>query len=256
LNDSRIRLIRQPTRLGILGNFNAAIQAAAAERIKPLGDDDELAPRCLEHAIEALKIAEFVSIANILWDGLAPYEWTDSSPVESAFRRRGLHPDSLRVDCISPTNIAFSRRVWQQLGPYRCGYGNAFDYDFTMRAYAEFDSVRIETPLCLFRRWELSESCQNTRSLDNCRDLAAILEELARQYPEWAGNVARRALRLGPDLMIGFVKQSRDQRPPWKELGEGLGHLLRTEQLFSHRLWRRLVSVTSRNKKVNSAVPE
>jgi glycosyltransferase involved in cell wall biosynthesis len=227
--DPRVRTVVQPSNLGILENFNACIGASSGAIVKPLCDDDELAPRCLEYAVEALHAAEFVSIDNVLWDGLGAYEWPETGPVEWIVRRRGLSPASLRVDCISPTNIAFTRRVWREAGPYRRAYGNSFDYDFTMRVYAEFDSVRIATPLCLFRRWELSETYKNTQPCEILCQLAAILEELAARYPEFRGNVSSRALRVGADLVVGFFVEARHGRYHWRELREGLHRVLRTQ---------------------------
>jgi glycosyltransferase involved in cell wall biosynthesis len=55
--DSRIRAIRQPTNLGMTGNFNSALELADGEFVKLLCADDLLAPESIAKQVEALDAA-------------------------------------------------------------------------------------------------------------------------------------------------------------------------------------------------------
>ncbi|HUP75951.1 MAG TPA: glycosyltransferase family 2 protein [Acidimicrobiales bacterium] len=52
--DSRIRAIRQPTNIGMTGNFNSALELARGEYVKLLCADDLLAPESIAKQVEAL----------------------------------------------------------------------------------------------------------------------------------------------------------------------------------------------------------
>jgi glycosyltransferase involved in cell wall biosynthesis len=204
--DPRIRAVRQPSNLGILGNFNACINESRGAIIKPLGDDDELAPRCLESVDLASRTVDLVTVRNVLWRGTAPHGWPAVRRVEFVRRAAGLSLESLKVDCISPTNLAFSRKLWERLGPYSSSVGMTFDYDFAVRAYAESDSVFINTPLCLFRHWAESETCRHPRPFETRAHMAAILDQLSIHYPTQGCAIASRSRLVLADTALAVLK--------------------------------------------------
>jgi hypothetical protein len=81
-----------------------------------------------------------------------------------------------------------------------------FDYDFAVRAYAESDSVIINTPLCLFRHWAESETCLHPRPFETCVHLAATLDQLSIDYPMHGSAIASRSRRLLADTALTVLK--------------------------------------------------
>jgi hypothetical protein len=158
-----------------------------------------------------------VAVRNVLWRGTEPCAWPAVQRVEFVQRAAGLSFESLKVDCISPTNLAFSRSLWGRLGPYSTSVGMTFDYDFAVRAYAESDSVIINTPLCLFRHWAESETCRHPRPLETCVHLAATLDQLSIRFPAYGSAIGARSRRLLADTALVFVKEARAGRirPRW-----------------------------------------
>jgi glycosyltransferase involved in cell wall biosynthesis len=55
--DARVRVVRQPANLGMVGNLDAALRLADGEHAMLLCDDDWLAPRCVELALASLAAA-------------------------------------------------------------------------------------------------------------------------------------------------------------------------------------------------------
>ena len=52
--DHRVRIMRHPRNIGLTGNFNALLAAAAGELVMVLADDDWLEPTYVEHCLAAL----------------------------------------------------------------------------------------------------------------------------------------------------------------------------------------------------------
>lgn len=231
-SDPRLRVMTQPVNLGIRENFNACISASRGELIKPLGDDDELAPECLEAIVSASAAVDFVVVRDKLWRGVDAYRWPTISGVKQRHRKAGLSWDRLLVDAISPTNCAFSRRLWHLIGPYRSDVGMAFDYDFTVRAYAKFDTIVIDTPLCLFRQWSGSETVSHPRRLEAAGNIATILTRLAKLHPEHSGIIARRGRRLLADTVLELCRGYRSDRLGCNSFRNVLGSTLEL-----HRAW-------------------
>jgi glycosyltransferase involved in cell wall biosynthesis len=62
-NDSRVRYVRNPQRLGFAANFSRCFELAQGEYIKYLNDDDRLRPRCVETLASVMQANPGVRLA-------------------------------------------------------------------------------------------------------------------------------------------------------------------------------------------------
>jgi glycosyltransferase involved in cell wall biosynthesis len=65
LADPRVRIVRNPTRLGLAGNWNRAASEARGRYVKLLAQDDLLYPRCLELQVAAMERPENAGICLV-----------------------------------------------------------------------------------------------------------------------------------------------------------------------------------------------
>jgi glycosyltransferase involved in cell wall biosynthesis len=158
--DQRIRLVRNPERLGAEGNWNKAISEARGEFVKLLCHDDLLAATCVERQVSVLlaqgnHLVSLVSCARGIVD----------SDGRLTMRRRWFRKDTLlkgrqaiRTTMRSGTNLIgeptatlFRAADARRLGGFDGRHAYVIDLDYWVRLLAEGDFYYIAESLCSFR---------------------------------------------------------------------------------------------------------
>lgn len=139
IGDDRVRYVRNPTRLGMAGNWNAVLDRCAAPLVGLLMDDDELLPGFLPAVLERFKAEPDLGVvftdhvfrdANDTWRrecGLAAGRYDDfvlplmkhrPVAVSAAVMRRDVWaqvrplPDMLTADMVMHLRIALARHAF------------------------------------------------------------------------------------------------------------------------------------------------
>ncbi len=207
-NDNRMKVFRNDNNIGMVSNFNACISRSSGQLIKPLCDDDALHPECLQSLVDRLQGTDFCIIRDKHWTNHKSIEWNDYTSIESKIIEPGLTRDILKVDCVSPTNVAFTRNIWDEIGPYDENILYSFDYHFSVKARCRYRTLFIKTPLCIFRQWENSATSKNRNPFKNYSESVSLMAFLWTNYPHQR-NVTTYKARI--DLingLINFVKKS------------------------------------------------
>lgn len=86
--DTRVRYVRQPHNVGLVGNFDAVLRLARGDYLKWLGDDDWLKPSYVERCVDALRDESLILVttqqAHVGPDGLVETAAFDASRLRSA----------------------------------------------------------------------------------------------------------------------------------------------------------------------------
>ena len=212
--DGRIRIYKQSENIGMVANFNECIRLSRGRIIKPLCDDDALHPECLRYLAAVNGKADFYMIRDKLWNGSGAICWWPAGAITMETMAAGLTKSVLKVDCISPTNIAFTRDLWEKLGPYPDHIKYSFDYYFTVRARCHYPHIIIKTPLCLFRRWDNSETVKNQDIFKNQLEMPFLQEFLWREYPQNRIIIARDARKRMVDILLTVGRCFKQRKIP------------------------------------------
>jgi hypothetical protein len=159
-SDARIRVLRIPENLGIIGGMRVCLDAATGEYVVPIDSDDLISPDALQlvqHAITRHQQPAFLFTDEaLLIDGR----------VSSPFRRSGWDP-VLAADCSTIWHLcAFRREVAIELDVYgdrSCEFCHDWD-SVTRFARAGYTPVHIPEVAYLWRQH--AQSHTNTRLRD------------------------------------------------------------------------------------------
>src|SRR5215475_3350991 len=66
--DVRLRVVRQPINIGLIGNWNACLAAASGEFIVFVSDDDRIAPQMLEQCVSLVRREPAIRMVMALVD--------------------------------------------------------------------------------------------------------------------------------------------------------------------------------------------
>jgi len=159
-SDTRIRLIVNPSNLGIEANWNKALAEARGRFIKLLPSDDYLLPDCLERQVGIFNQAGNESVVlvcggrNII-DQAGKYLISRTFP-----RRAGLINGHTVIKQIvrlgtnplgEPAAIMFERGMVQKAGQFDGTQVYVIDIDFWTRILLLGDLFVIHAPVCAFR---------------------------------------------------------------------------------------------------------
>lgn len=178
-----LRVVRNPTRLGAVGNVNRCIDLAEGRWIKPVFQDDLIDPDCLSVMRSARQpgVPIVVCGRRYLFEGDIPSfrrEACDHLVEHSLPRRFGdglLRADALanvlvdqaangypQVNVIGEPVVAlFDRRHVRRVGGIDDGFVQLWDYELVLRLSMAAGVVLIDRPLATFRVHEESETARN-----------------------------------------------------------------------------------------------
>ncbi len=183
--DPRIRILRNPDRLGACGNWNRCVNEARGRYIKVLCHDDLIAPECLARQAAVLAdpgaagvslVAGARRIINESDRVLMVRRWRRED-----FRMKGH--EAIRRTFRAGTNLIgepsaamFRRSDWERVGPF-APYTYAIDMEYWVRLLAVGDLHYLAEPLCSFRVSTASWSFN-------------LLKDQSRQFADLIGKTA------------------------------------------------------------------
>jgi glycosyltransferase involved in cell wall biosynthesis len=200
--DPRIRVIRNPARLGAEGNWNRALELATGKYIKLLPQDDLLQPRSLAAQVATLDADADEAIALVFGSREI------IGPTGKVLARRGFRgavpgriaATTLLRQCVrrgtnvigEPGAVLFRRTLAQRVGRFDGQQGFVIDLDYWIRLLAHGDAWYIAEPVSSFRVSGGSWS-------------VAIGRKQGRQYTEFIARMHAVGLVSGSraDLAIG-----------------------------------------------------
>jgi len=155
IDDSRFRYVRNETNLGIIGNWNRAIELSKGEYLIIFHDDDIMHSTLLEKSVEALD--QFPSVGftfpllrRVGLQGQYLGIWCDNYPSSGKMTGyRYLEMTLEKERCISMApSMLFRKSVYDAIGAYRQEYGyNTFDLNLFVQAALRFDAFLIDEVL-------------------------------------------------------------------------------------------------------------
>ena len=209
LQDNRIQWSKRPRNLGLFANLNHAIAEAQTDWIVLLCSDDALRPSAIEKLEDLQRNwpkAELIlsSFESINSDGsLRPDD--SSRHHDQLMTKNGLVkpeemiPALLRLGSLNGnlTGMAFSKRHWQNVGPFREDWRHAADWEWLIRASETKALLLNREPIAVVRTHGAQLSVQNRNSGHEIVEVGAVVEcllghEMVRQEPrrwEWAGHI-------------------------------------------------------------------
>jgi len=159
--DSRVRVLRNPTRLGAEGNWNRALELASGKYVKLLPQDDLLQPGSLAAQVATLEADTDEAIALVF--GAREI----IGPTGRLLARRGFRSGApgriaaaaLARDCVrrgtnvigEPGAVLFRRTLAQRVGRFDGQQGFVIDLDYWIRLLAHGDAWYMAEPVSSFR---------------------------------------------------------------------------------------------------------
>ncbi|MGZ6268895.1 MAG: glycosyltransferase family 2 protein [Candidatus Limnocylindrales bacterium] len=246
-DDPRVSVVVNRERVGMARNWNRSMQASRGGYVKPLMQDDKLAPDCIGRMLEVMRESPRIGML------FAPREIELDDPADPAsilFRERFGRPhtrlgqlarvndgrtlfatmerDRFRDNLVGePTSVLVSREALVRLGLFNVKLRQLTDLEMWLRIAYFYDVGFVSAPLATFRVHKRSASVANERSGSGWLDRVWLLEGL-RAHPEIRRGLSwRRVARLwlltyanaGKRL---FADGPHALRPHVRELGDYL----------------------------------
>lgn len=205
--DTRVRLVRLDTNIGLPAALNTGFAAARGELHSWTSDDNLLRPQMLRRLVETLDARPDADIVH------ADFTLIDENGAETGRSRVGPIDRLLFGNNIGACFL-YRARVTEALGGYDVGLFGVEDYDFWLRAAQRFSFVTLNENLYLYRKHGGSLTSQRG---DQIQDLTARIVErslpdtlsprrrseillglVLRSHWRWRGDLVRRAFRADP----------------------------------------------------------
>lgn len=199
--DSRIRYLPNPTRLGAEGNWNRCVAEARGEYVKLLCHDDRIHPDCLSRQFAALESpgnasASFVACARRVigpnGHKIITTRWKQKDTLIAAGRALRAIVRSGRNPVGEPCAVLFRRSDWERLGGFSAVHPYVIDLQFWTRLLGLGDCYYMADPLRDFRVSPTSWSSQLAR--EQAKHYQAFISSLSAQYP---GQLSRFDVKTG-----------------------------------------------------------
>jgi glycosyltransferase involved in cell wall biosynthesis len=208
--DSRIRYLRNATRLGMHGNLKRAADSGRGRYLKILCADDWLAPRCLEVLCDLLTahpLAVLATCAEIHTNASGTplfVQFLFGRPTTVISGQQML--DSMAKGDAFGGNSSFLMRssAYHQLGGFDVELLYAGDYDLAARLCRLGDYVHTDEPLFYGRSHGESSSSLNPKKLFDVMDSFAIPDKVFRPR-HFLGHEWRRYHRLTALLTARYL---------------------------------------------------
>lgn len=190
--DSRIRLVRNDTNLGLVGNWERCITLASGEFVKFAFHDDVLYPRCVEALVQAMDPGVRFAFCAREFIADDPASRTRANGMQRARQRiHALFADtglitpaafSLAVLDVIPTNIVgeptatmMHRDVFWQYGRFNPDLVQILDFEFWCRVGSNETIRYVPEVLAKFR---LHASSTTSRNVAQQLYQAEVIDEL------------------------------------------------------------------------------
>jgi len=229
--DSRVRVYRNPRRLGLAGNWNRCLEFASGEWIKFLFQDDLLKPACVERLFKLAASSGATLVAcrrDFEFDSNVGEEFKQSFLAYAAEndlnRRFPDHAGTITagefaayaarypaLNCIGePTATMFRRSAVAEFGNFNADLMQAIDWEYWLRIAVARGMSYLDESLATFRLHDGGATFANMhRPL--ILDLLIIYHELA--YKPYYAAVREAAREAGVDLKQKLFSLCRSAQP-------------------------------------------
>ena len=251
--DDRVRLIRNPRRLGLVGNWNRSIELARGAWVKLLFQDDLLEPACIERMVAAAHPAGPPIVAcwrRIVFEDmeeLATHRYDRYAAEESlqgVFALERLVSAERFCDAVlahigqnfvgEPTAVLVKRTAFEEYGTFNSDLIAVPDLEYWVRVAANTGIALVPETLATFRMHPGNATSVNVRNREYrlAMDLVILLHQFA-YHPAFSRLRARavrrdppidlksmfgdRAIRVRTRARVSYAKGSRDR---WAEWGD------------------------------------
>lgn len=196
---SNISTVRLETNLGLPAALNSGFSQARGRYLTWTSDDNQYAPTALAEMLDVLD--NNVTVAVVYADYTVQYESKSSTQ-----RIHVGDPSRINVsNCVGPCFL-YRREVHERLGGYAEDLFLAEDYDFWLRASAEFKMQALQSDLYLYR-WH-GKSLTSQKDVAVVKVTARARARFYRQHPEISGQIKARG-------WFHQVESSVRCRKPW-----------------------------------------
>jgi glycosyltransferase involved in cell wall biosynthesis len=186
VRDQRLRYVRNPEDLGIIGNWNRCIDLASGEFLAIFHDDDVMYPTLIEKSVNALESHPTVGftfpiLRRVGLDGRFLNLWCEgygASGLISGIRYLELTLEKERCISMAPSMV-FRKAVHDTVGMYRQGYGfNSFDLYLFVQIALNYDAYFIDEVLFDYSIHEQQMSERHWRTPESPSGPISMLVEL------------------------------------------------------------------------------
>jgi glycosyltransferase involved in cell wall biosynthesis len=189
--DPRVRYLRHPRNLGMMGNLNACIEHARGEYLKLLMADDLLEPDCvlaMARILDEDPSIALVGCARTLTDeGLVPQR-----VARSCDETRRVTGERMISRCFflgnqigEPTAVMFRRA--SAVRGFNADYNQLVDLEMWFYLLCRGDFVALATPLCRIRLHPGQTSRANEQSGRALADRRRLFNEFAQSAARFSG---------------------------------------------------------------------
>jgi glycosyltransferase involved in cell wall biosynthesis len=212
----RIDFFRQPTNLGIVGNFNACIQRSRGQWVQILHGDDIVRPGFYARAGEGIAqhpeaAAAFCRLIYIdeagHWKGFSELEMPTRGLLDPGFAERQFIDQ--RIQFVS---IVVRRSTYEELGGFRASLAHCLDWDMWKRVAARKPIFFDPEPLACFRLHAGADTSRLVASgenvVDERRSIDISCADVSAAHRPQMKRIARRA---------AGVRAARRARYLWKQ---------------------------------------
>jgi GT2 family glycosyltransferase len=190
----RVRIERNPRRLGIAGNWNRCTELVETPFFCIAHMDDVYDPRFLERMIPPLLASPDAGLAHCKATAIDE----DGRPLQSAVEsykdrffwprlgagtsKASLYQLLFHGNFVSCPTVVYRTRAFRATGPFERELSFALDWQHHFRMLlAGFGIASVPEALLRYRRHRHSTSAQNVRSLDRYREEAQVLRFAAER---------------------------------------------------------------------------
>lgn len=176
--DSRVRVCRNETNLGMVGNWNRCLELAQGEWIKFVFVDDWIMPECLELMLAATEGCHLAVACNRRFEfgegtseQLRGNYLTHKAMLERLYADKpvltGAEYAALAVNRIGynlvgePTTTLFHRSVFERYGPFNTDLIMSCDLEYWTRVLPHTGIAYVSRELAVFRCHEQATSTEN-----------------------------------------------------------------------------------------------
>ena len=252
--DDRVRLIRNPRRLGLVGNWNRSVELARGTWVKLLFQDDLLDPACIERMVAAAHPAGPPIVAcwrRIVFEDMEEQatrrydRYAAEESLRGVFALDRLVSAERFCDAIlehigqnfvgEPTAVLVKRTAFEEYGTFNSDLIAVPDLEYWVRVGANTGIALVPETLATFRMHPTNATSVNVRSREYRlgMDLVILLHEFA-YHPAFSRLRARaarrdppldlksifgdRAIRVRTRARVSLAKGSLDRWAEWCDL--------------------------------------
>lgn len=184
-SDKRLRYVRNPTNLGMCGNWNKCIELANSQWLTILHDDDQLHSAYVATVLQRIKKSPELSII-----GCGVREITDAAYADEKLLDVSNATDFLRLNSLDvlrccpyyPVGVAFNKESANKIDGFDATKYPSMDYDMWFRMLRNYQGGLLPARLAFYRKFE-NESARGEVLAGFLRQSYKIRQQVIAAYP-------------------------------------------------------------------------